>query len=468
MLHRVVREHLQTFLWEIDRRDHDRGAPLFVKREFQRFVRCGVLAHGFARFRCTGCGADRLVAFSCKGRGFCPSCGGRRMTERAAHVIDHVLPRAPVRQWVLSLPFELRYRLAWDHALCRAVLAVYTRAVLGFYRKRAKASGHRGGRTGTVTVIQRFGGALNLNVHFHTLAVDGVFVREPSGSLRFVSAKAPTDEEVEALLGVIRKRVLRLLVRRGLLCEEPGDDLDGSQTPPLHALYAASVRQRVAMGRRAGATVLRLGDASTVTAAPPKRRRQARLGGFDLHANTSVRAKNRPKLERLCRYLLRPPVAEDRLSFASDGSVLVRLKTPWRDGTSHLALEPLELLEKLAALIPRPYVNLIVYHGVLAPNAKWRGEVVDFGRAKVERESSASSRRKVAGSSNRTWAELMRRGLDIDVLQCPDCGGRIRFVAAIMLSSSIRRILRHLRLPSDPVELAPARAPPELDDAWAC
>ncbi|MBW2547473.1 MAG: transposase zinc-binding domain-containing protein, partial [Deltaproteobacteria bacterium] len=173
-----------------------------------------MLAHGFARFRCGACGTDRLVAFSCKGRGFCPSCGGRRMTERAAHLIDHVLPRTPVRQWVLSLPFELRYRLAWDHKLCRAVLAVYTRALLGFYRKRAKASGHRDGRTGTVTVIQRFGGALNLNVHFHTLAVDGVFVREPDGSLSFAAAKAPTDDEVEALLGVIRKRVLRLLVRR--------------------------------------------------------------------------------------------------------------------------------------------------------------------------------------------------------------------------------------------------------------
>ncbi len=468
VLHHVVREHLRTFLWELDRHDEQRGAPLFVKREFQRFVRCGVLAHGFARFRCTGCGTDRLVAFSCKGRGFCPSCGGRRMTERAAHLIDHVLPHAPVRQWVLSLPFELRYRLAWDHALCRAVLAVYTRALLGFYRKRAKASGHRDGRTGTVTVIQRFGGALNLNVHFHTLAVDGVFVREPNGSLRFVAAKAPTDEEVEALLGVIRTRVLRLLVRRGLLCEEPEESLDESEAPPLHALYAASVRQRVAMGRRAGATVLRLGDAPTVTAAPPKRRRQARLGGFDLHANTSVRAKNRPKLERLCRYLLRPPVAKDRLSFAPDGSVLLRLKTPWRDGTSHIALQPLELLEKLAALIPRPYVNLIVYHGVLAPNAKWRGEVVAFGRTRVESEPSASSATKVAGSYNRTWAELMRRGLDIDVLQCPDCGGRLRFVAAILLSSVTRRILRHLSLPSDPVELAPARAPPELDDAWAC
>jgi DNA-directed RNA polymerase subunit RPC12/RpoP len=464
----VVREHLQTFLWELDRHDEQRGAPLFVKREFQRFARCGVLAHGFARFRCTGCGTDRVVAFSCKGRGFCPSCGGRRMTERAAHLIDHVLPRAPVRQWVLSLPFELRYRLAWDHRLCRAVLAVYTRALQGFYRRRASASCHRDGRTGTVTVIQRFGGALNLNVHFHTLALDGVFVREPDGLLSFAAAKAPTDEEVEALLGLVRGRVVRLLVRRGLLSNEPDEGLDEQEVPPLHALYAASVRQRVATGRRAGATVLRLGDASTTKPASPKGRRQARLGGFDLHANTSVRAKNRPKLERLCRYLLRPPVAEDRLSFGCDGSVLVRLKMPWRDGTSHIALQPLELLEKLAALIPRPYINLIVYHGVLAPNAKWRREVVDFGRPRVEKASSASTPKKVVASHNRTWAELMRRGLDIDVLECPDCGGRLRFVAAILLSSAIRRILRHLGLPSDPVALAPARAPPELDDAWAC
>ena len=246
VLHRVVREHLQTFLWELDRHDEQRGAPLFVKREFERFVRCGVPAHGFARFRCTACGTDRLVAFSCKGRGFCPSCGGRRMTERAAHLTDHVLPRAPVRQWVLSLPFELRYRLAWDHALCRAVLAVYTRALLGFYRKRAKASGHRDGRTGTVTVIQRFGGALNLNVHFHTLALDGVFVREPDGSLRFVAAKAPSNTEIEALLAVIRKRVRRLLVRRGLLSEDPAR----ASTNRRHRHCTHSMRRPSASGSR--------------------------------------------------------------------------------------------------------------------------------------------------------------------------------------------------------------------------
>ena len=173
-------------------------------------------------------------------------------------------------------------------------------------------------------------------------------------------------------------------MRRGLLSDEAGDGVNEPETPPLHALYAASVRQRVAMGRRAGATVLRLGEAR-------RRSRRLRRSVGDkraLAASTFMPTppsvpRTGPKLERLCRYLLRPPVAEDRLSFAPDGSVLVRLKTPWRDGTSHIALQPLELLEKLAALIPRPYVNLIVYHGVLAPNAKWRREVVDFGRPQV-------------------------------------------------------------------------------------
>ena len=88
-------------------------------------------------------------------------------------------------------------------------------------------------------------------------------------------------------------------------------------------------------------------------------------------------------------------------------------------------------------------MNLIVYHGVLAPNAKWRREVVDFGRPLGERASSATAPRKVSASYNRTWAELMRR--DLDVLECPACGGRMRFVAAIMLASAIPRILGHLR-----------------------
>jgi hypothetical protein len=135
--------------------------PAFIEREFRDFLGCGVLSRGFARVRCADGAYERLVPFSCKGR-FCPSCGGRPMAEQAAHLVEAVLPPVPVRQWVLSVPHRLRYRLAFDHALCRAVLGVFVRALLAAYRRRARRAGVPDGHSGTVTVIQRFGGSLNL------------------------------------------------------------------------------------------------------------------------------------------------------------------------------------------------------------------------------------------------------------------------------------------------------------------
>src|SRR4030095_9319295 len=85
--------------------------PSSSAREFREFLTCGVLAHASARGRCERCAFEHLVPSSYKGRGFCPSCGGRRMTERAAHLVDGVIPPVPVRQWVLTLPFQLRYLL---------------------------------------------------------------------------------------------------------------------------------------------------------------------------------------------------------------------------------------------------------------------------------------------------------------------------------------------------------------------
>src|SRR4029450_7982464 len=115
LLHRVVREQLEPFLALA--RARERPAPHFVEQELRAFLRCGVLAHGFLRLRCDECGHDRLVPFSCKRRAFCPSCGGRRMADTAAHLVDRVFPQVPVRQWVLSLPFALRYRLWYGAAL---------------------------------------------------------------------------------------------------------------------------------------------------------------------------------------------------------------------------------------------------------------------------------------------------------------------------------------------------------------
>jgi len=153
VLHAVIREHLEPFLREVSDRGDGSGLPRFVEQEFREFLTCGVLAHGFTRLRCADCAFERLLPFSCKRRGFCPSCGGRRMAERAAYLVDEVLPQVPVRQWVLTLPYRLRYRLAWDHALGRAVLGVYARVLLAFYARTARSHGIQDAGTGAVTVI---------------------------------------------------------------------------------------------------------------------------------------------------------------------------------------------------------------------------------------------------------------------------------------------------------------------------
>ena len=170
VVYQVVRDHFETFRAQAAGLRDGEGLPRFVEQEFRELLRCGSLAGGFARFRCDDCGQDRLVPFSCKGRAACASCAGRRMAERAAHLVDHVFPVVPVRQWVLTFPQRLRYRLAWDHDLCRAVVGVAVRTVLGYLRHVARLTGVVDGRGGAVAIVQRFGGALNLNLRKRYLA----------------------------------------------------------------------------------------------------------------------------------------------------------------------------------------------------------------------------------------------------------------------------------------------------------
>ncbi len=512
VLHQVVREHLETFLATTARAD-PAGLPAFLEQEFRGFLDCGVWSRGFARFQCQGCHAETLVPFSCKRRGFCPSCGGRRMAAGAAELVDHTLPHVPIRQWVLSLPHALRYRLAWDHVLCRAVLTIYTRALLGFERRRARRRGIADGRSGTVTAIQRFGGGLQVNVHFHTLLLEGVFAAAPDGTMRFDPAPPPTDREVALLLAAIRTRILRLLRRRGVLAAEDTGDLEADplavDTPVLAQLSAAAVRGRSAFGDRAGTPVLRVGrdpDAPWVWAIGP---RHAHLERFDLHAGRDVGADDRVGLERLCRYLLRPPLAQERLARLPDGRVVCTLRHPWHDGTRHLIFTPHEFLERLAAITPRPHINLLLYHGVLAPRARWRPSgssgrasaaappppaspppprpAVPVAAAPTPPPSSppslvghptrswavppppaspVSSRPAPAAERARrawAWADLMRRVFSIDVLACAGCGGRLRFLATIEDPPVVTKILAHLGLPTERPAIIPARPPPQPD-----
>lgn len=195
ILHQVLTEHLATFL-DVAEEGGVRVAR-HVRRELVDYLACGIPKYGFALLRCDGCGTARAVPFSCKGRGFCPSCGGRRMNQAAAHLVDNVFPAVPVRQWALSLSMPLRFRLAWDGARCGEVLATFLSAVFGYYRQTAGMAAAR---------------------QFHALVVD-----------------------------LVRDRVEALLSRRGLL-DEVGEEAAEEEDDAQRLLLAATRAGRAAGG----------------------------------------------------------------------------------------------------------------------------------------------------------------------------------------------------------------------------
>ncbi len=490
LLHRTIREQLEAFLQQS--RERGRPAPRFVEQELRAFLRCGVLAHGFLRLHCDDCGHDRLVPFSCKRRGFCPACGGRRMADTAAHLVDRVLPEVPIRQWVLTLPYPLRYRCAYDAGLTSEVLRAFLRALFTEQRRRARLQwGFRFAQCGAVTFLQRFGSALNLNFHFHTLALDGVYsvAGGPWAAPRFHPLPPPTDDEVARVLAGTARRLQRLLAERA------GEDEDAlaREEPLLAVLAAASLRGRSTSGPHAGERWRRLGDRVEPVYGeddPEASRRIPQHGGMSLHAAVGVPASDRGRLERLCRYVARPPLANNRLEELPDGRLALRLKTRWRDGTSHILMERSELIDRLVPLIPPPRSHQVRYHGILAPCASRRDQVVPAGDCAVAvaermpdaeppgaiepppstdpRNAATGLGESAAGVDARAiepngvphqrhrWAELLQRVFGIDALRCPRCGSTLRVIAAIEDPAIARRILECLELPARAPPLEPA------------
>jgi hypothetical protein len=350
----------------------------------------------------------------------------------------------------LTLPHRLRYRLAWDHEGCRAVTRLFVRAVFGFLRRRARESGVNGGRGGAVVVLQRFGGALNLNVHLHALVLDGVFASDGVRP-RFHPLRALTTADVAEALATIVPRVTDWLARKD------GEHDAAEAAPVLAGLAAASVQGVAALGAAAGQRAQRFARIAAASDASPLAACQARQDGFDLHAALRVRAGRRERLERVCRYVLRPPVAQDRLAVTPDGRVQLALRHAWSDGTTRLEFDPVAFLERLAVLVPRPRVNLILYHGVLAPRAARRSAI-------VPRERALAVGGRVRAGGGWRWAALMRRAFGLDVLACA-CGGRLRLIALIEPGTVSQRILRHLGVPTEVPAARPPRAPPLAYDA---
>jgi uncharacterized protein (DUF983 family) len=464
-LYRLVQQHAASF---IAHTEAGTGAalPRFVKDEFDAFLECGILAHGFLRLRCGQCGHDKLLAFSCKRRGFCPSCGARRMSQTAAHLVDHVIPHVPVRQWVLSLPIPLRVLLAAQPELVTPVLQVVQRGITRHLRADAGLRANEG-QGGAVTLIQRFGSAANLNIHLHCLVLDGVYRCGADGAPHFVEAGTPTDDQLHALLQAIVARLMKMLTRRGVLVQEMGQtwlaasDADSGEARALRPLQAAAVTYRIAFGPRAGQKVLTLRGALP-REAPARQPLCADIDGFSLHAAVRVDAHERKRLEQLCRYITRPALSEERIQLDAVGQVQLKLKTPWRDGTTHVVMSPLEFMQRLAALVPRPRLHLIRFHGVLAPNARLRALVVPQGPLEPAVQAAGGAECEPGAVQARSqrigWARLLERVFDIDMQHCPNCGaGQLKIIAVILERPVIEKILTHLGLDPQPPPKGRAR-----------
>ncbi|HII4308511.1 TPA: transposase [Vibrio parahaemolyticus] len=471
LLYQIVDEYYPAFAALMA--EQGKELPGYVQREFEEFLQCGRLEHGFLRVRCESCHAEHLVAFSCKRRGFCPSCGARRMAESAALLVDEVLPEQPMRQWVLSFPFQLRFLFASRPEIMGWVLGIVYRVIATHLVKKAGHT-HQVAKTGAVTLIQRFGSALNLNVHFHMLFLDGVYAEDDYGKQRFHRVKAPTYDELNTLAHTLSHRIARCMEKRGILerdAENTWLTLEEGEDDTLTQLHGASVTYRIAVGPQQGRKVFTLQTLPGREDKADSSSRVANHAGFSLHAGVMAEAHQRDKLERLCRYISRPAVSEKRLALTANGQVRYELKTPYRNGTTHVIFEPLDFIAKLAALVPKPRVNLTRFHGVFAPNSKHRVQVTPAKRGKKPDKSEGLDtnwRDKSPAERHRamTWMQRLKRVFNIDIEVCEHCGGHVKVIASIEDPKVIEQILKHLKQKTAKAnaakqrELPPERAPP--------
>src|SRR5262252_9438269 len=465
VLYTVIADHLETFLASCEADPDATGLPAYVKREFYDYLHCGILAHGFLRLGCDTCPKELLLPFSCKRRGFCPSCAARRMAQTAAHLVTCVIPWVPTRQWVVAVPVPLRYWMAASQELTAQVHTIIRTTIGQYYVHQAVTRGVPRDQVhpGSVTFLQRFGSAINLNLHFHGVFLEGVSLdRTDQGRTpRFLTGEPPSDAAVADVLQKISHRVIRKLRQLGYL--EAGSDAAVAtgydplveDAPALARTLAASVQQRIAFGERAGQKVRRIGSGFGYEGEGPTLvgPHCASVQGFSLHAHTQIPAHRRDELERLIRYTARGAVSLERLQADAHGDLLYTFTHPWSDGTTGITLSPLELLEKLAALVPLPHGHLVRYSGCLAPHSHLRGSVIP-----TPRQQGLDGAEGHTGTPSWPWARLLGRVFGLDMATCPFCRrGTLRIMAVLTQGEVISKILRHLKLAADPPPIAPAR-----------
>jgi hypothetical protein len=350
------------------------------------------------------------------------------MGDGAAHLVDHVLPEVPMRQVVVSWPRQMNGRLAVGGDLVRAAERIAADEL------RLWAESTTGGKGGGVLVRHRFGSSLNLHMHAHVLLLDGAYKENTDGTVSFVQAHMPTQAEVEQVASRIRQRLGVLFQRRGL---DAHDEVNNGQREFSalqmcgNSAVAAGVRERMGPA---------LADVDEQEAEQPRNGVVANADGLNLYVGPRMDGKDRVLLEKVCRYLLRGPLALCRLKLRADGLLTYRLKRPDRRGNTVLVLSADHLLMRLSSLIPAPRSPMRTSFGVVAAGSRLRKRVVP---KPTFRRGTQHGCAPAATQSPVKWAELLKRVWGLDALACPKCTGRMTALAVLEEPTEIARYLGH-------------------------
>ena len=408
-LYRLFEGHFEEYVRRHEARFERGSGPLrpVVERTVAAYLDCGRLFGGFARLRCPACRGEHLLAFSCQTRNFCPSCQAKRAALFAERLEGEILAPVPHRHVVFTIPKALRRLFERERTLLGLLPRCAFRAVRLLYREHF---GRPGARPGMVASIQTFGGALNFHPHVHALLTEGVLERGGG----FLPLTAP---DLAALEELFRRLVLAELVKAQRLSEGFRDRLLGW-----------------------------------------------RHSGFSVYGAQVVLPEEGDRLLQLARYSTRPPLAQQRVQ-PGPGKTY-RLQTPPdpATGATQLALDPLELIHRLAQQIPDPGQHLVRYYGAYANRVRreFRAaeeELEGGGAGGPPRDPDAGAESEFQSERRKSWARLLRKVLEVDPLLCPRCQVEMKIVSVITDPVVVDAILRHVDQGGGHDPHAP-RAPP--------
>jgi hypothetical protein len=442
----IIREHWPAFRERVEM--HAGPLPAFVCDEIEAFATCGDFEQGFLVAECRRCGDSMRVPFACKSRGICPSCMGRRMGETAALLVDHRLPAVPWRQWVLSFEGPMAVRLGYDAELLALVCQRFATRVMQTLRRQSKLEHElttsRTLHSGVLVVVQRFRSDLGLYVHLHALAMDGCFEAVGEDEVRFLPVEQLSPSHLVGVLDRLHRDLAEHLEDDG---EPPDEGLAacvqlGLSRPPLRAV---------------------------LTEQPHPAPMHVSAFGMQLHAAVTVDGRDRNRLERVCRYLLRPPFAHDAVERTADGQVRVHFKAPSKSGATYTQMSPDTFLARLCALVPPPSFNMTRYFGLLANRHALRPRIVPDDHAHEDEPKQLAlflprndhelaaitqplrdEQLRDRPPARLSWMKLLARVFRIDLSVCSRCGGPMRIVRAVTEPDAIAAELHGARAPPQP------------------